>query len=189
MHHLPNIITIIRLILIIPIAMLIYENKPVMAVTIFFIASMSDGLDGYLARKYGWVSAFGKLIDPAADKLLLVVTAVTLTLLGQFPVMLFWLMVAKDLAIIGGLVVYTLLAGFPVINPIWFGKFTTAVQLFLLGAIVLNMAIQEPVLGNLVIPVLCWLVAIFTLMDGYSYLWLWTSRLTEDSRWSGADKS
>lgn len=189
MRHLPNLITIIRLLLIIPISLLIYEGKPGYALALFLIASLSDGLDGYLARRFSWVSAFGTLIDPAADKLLLLVTTITLTLLGYFPEMLFFLMVAKDLAVLGGLIVYTLLAGFPLISPIWIGKVTTAIQLLLLGLIIIDLTIMEPVLADAVIPGMYWLVAVFTLLDGCSYIWLWTSRLIQDSRWTGANNT
>jgi len=189
LRHIPNVITIFRLVLIVPIVMLLHEGLAGWALVLFFTASVSDGLDGFLARRYGWISAFGRMIDPAADKLLLVATAVTLTLLDCFPPMLLWLMIAKDITVIGGLVVYTLLAGFPLIKPIWFGKFTTVVQLLLLGVIIFNQYLLSPALGEGVIPSLYWLVAIFTLVDGCSYVWLWTSRLTEDPRWNGAVKS
>ncbi|MDH5736754.1 MAG: CDP-alcohol phosphatidyltransferase family protein [Gammaproteobacteria bacterium] len=189
MRHIPNIITTMRLLLIVPVAMLIYEQQARLALLLFFTASLSDGLDGYLARRFGWVSAFGRLMDPAADKLLLLVTAVTLTLMDQLPVMLLWLMVAKDIAVVGGLVIYTLLAGFPVIRPIWFGKFTTTIQLFMLGGIILNMAFPSAIIANTIVPALYWLVAVFTLVDGCGYVWLWTSRLVRDPRWNGTGES
>ena len=82
-RHIPNCITTLRLLLIPPTCLTIYEGRADLALVIFAIAGLSDGLDGYLARRYDWVSAFGKLIDPVADKLLMLVTTITLAEIGR----------------------------------------------------------------------------------------------------------
>lgn len=185
LHNIPNAISMFRLLLVLPIAIAIVEGEFVFSLVLFCIAGISDGLDGYFARKYGWVTAFGKIIDPLADKLLLLVTTVTLGLLGHFPVMVLFLMIAKDLAVVGGVLVYTALAGFPEVRPILVGKVTTVLQLLLIGYIMITLVASMSVV-SMFMSILVWIVVIATILDGCSYLWLWTNKLVRDPRWMQA---
>ena len=74
LRYIPNGITVLRLILVLPIAFSIVEQNYIAAFLLFAISGFSDGLDGFIARRYGWVSAFGRLIDPLADKLMMMTT-------------------------------------------------------------------------------------------------------------------
>ena len=182
LRYIPNGITVLRLILVLPIAFSIVEKNYIAAFLLFAISGFSDGLDGFIARRYGWVSAFGKLIDPLADKLMMMTTTLTLGLLGHFPVMLMVLIIVKDLTILSGVFPYTTLAGFPKIQPNFLGKCTTAAQIFLLVSVLLNLGFP----GTLPEPffiVFFWIVAIMTSFDGAIYLWIWTLRLVDDPRW------
>ena len=185
LHNVPNAISMFRLLLVLPIAIAIVEGEFAFSLALFCIAGISDGLDGYFARKYGWVTAFGKIIDPLADKLLLLVTTVTLGLLGHFPVMVLFLMIAKDLAVVGGVLVYTALAGFPEVRPILVGKVTTVLQLLLIGYIMITLVASMSVV-SMFMSILVWVVVIATILDGCSYLWLWTNKLVRDPRWMQA---
>ncbi len=187
LRHVPNLITILRLLLVIPIVVSLHERDFEVALVLFALAGVSDGLDGLLARWFGWVTPFGKLIDPVADKLLLLATTISLGILGYFPLMLMFLMIAKDLATIGGLMAYTLLAGFPEIRPTFLGKLTTTLQILLVIGIIVGLIIEHPWLAA-GLPVLVWVVAGATLIDGAAYLWLWTAKLAEDGRWRRAGK-
>jgi cardiolipin synthase (CMP-forming) len=180
--HIPNAISIFRLLLVLPITVAIVENEYFVGFLLFSIAGISDGLDGYIARKYDWVTAFGEIMDPLADKLLLLATAATLGLLGHIPVMVFFLMIAKDLAVIGGVLAYTVLAGFPELRPITVGKVTTVLQILLIGYVLITLVADLPFVAMLT-PILVWLVALFTILDGSTYLWLWTGKLARDPRW------
>jgi len=182
LRYIPNGISVFRLILVLPIAFLIIEENHVEAFLLFGIAGLSDGLDGFIARKYGWVSAFGKLIDPLADKLMMMTTTLTLGLLGQFPMMLMVLIIVKDLTILGGVFPYTILAEFPKIQPNFLGKCTTAAQIFLLVSVLLNLGFPGT-LPEIFFRVFFWIVAIMTSCDGVIYVWLWTLRLVDDPRW------
>ena len=182
LKNIPNAITIARLILVLPIAFSIVEEAYSLALVFFALSGLSDGLDGFLARRFGWVSTFGRLIDPLADKLMMITTAVVLGSLDHFPFMLVILIVIKDLAILGGVFSYTSLAGFPKIQPNLFGKLTTAAQIILILLVLLNLSLG----GFLPLGLLhlwFWVVAVMTVFDGIFYLWLWTARLAEDPRW------
>ncbi len=184
---LPNAITMTRLLLVLPIAFFIMEENFYVALLLFSVSGLSDGLDGFLARRYDWVSAFGKLIDPLADKLMMVVTVLVLGLLDHFPVMLMLLIIVKDLIVLAGVFSYTALAGFPAITPTLFGKLTTALQIMLLFSLLLNLSfpgfLSSIGLPGDFYPVFYWVVAILTALDGTSYLWIWTGKLARDPRW------
>ncbi len=182
LRHIPNAITITRLILVLPIAFFIVEEFYGLALVLFAISGLSDGLDGFIARRYGWVSAFGRLIDPLADKLMMVTTTLVLGGLEHFPFMLMILIVTKDLAILGGVFSYTSLAGFPKIQPNFLGKLTTALQIILVVLVLLNLSLPG-LLPDYLFSAWFWLVALMTAFDGIVYLGLWTARLAEDPRW------
>ena len=74
LNIIPNLITLFRLLLVVPVVVAIMRNDFGVALLLFAIASLSDGVDGYLARRFSWVSRFGAILDPIADKLLLVAT-------------------------------------------------------------------------------------------------------------------
>lgn len=170
-----------RLLLALPIAFFIVESQFVVALSLFVLAGLSDGLDGWIARRFQWVSAIGQLIDPIADKLLMIVTALTLGLLDHLPLMLAVLIISKDLAVVGGVFAYTKLAGFPQIQPTFLGKFTTATQILLLGSLLLNLSFPDLIPDGFFM-FWFWVVALTTALDGMSYLWLWTYKLAIDQR-------
>ena len=72
--QIPNIITSLRLLLAIPIYIFIYQGNEAIALSLFAVAGLSDWLDGFLARKYSWSSSFGEIVDPLADKVLILST-------------------------------------------------------------------------------------------------------------------
>src|SRR5690348_2189314 len=71
-RHLPNLICLLRIALVWPIVAALWVGRDSLALALFVIAAVSDALDGYLAKRFGWQSRLGKVLDPLADKLLLV---------------------------------------------------------------------------------------------------------------------
>jgi len=71
-RHIPNIISILRILLVIPVVMLLLDQRYGAALLLFAIAGISDGVDGFLAKRFGWQSRLGSILDPLADKLLLI---------------------------------------------------------------------------------------------------------------------
>lgn len=124
--NLPNMITLFRLVLI-PVFLFVYFKNPeqnlIPSVLIFFVAGFSDFLDGYLARKKNLVTVFGTVMDPLADKLMLLTVLVSYAVTGVIPYSILILVAIKEvLMIIGGVVVYKM----GIINPAnKLGKFVT----------------------------------------------------------------
>ncbi len=102
MRHLPNLLTCLRLALVLPVAWLLLRQQYPQALWLFLLAGLSDALDGLLARRFGWTSRLGAWLDPIADKLLLVISYVCLTLNGLVPVWLTAVLLLRDLVIVGG---------------------------------------------------------------------------------------
>ena len=105
----PNLITGMRFILVIPISIYIYQGNELWALILFIIAGLSDGLDGYLARKYNWSSEFGKFADPLADKCLIIATLLAFAFSGKLPIWFVYLMLSRDGIILVGAIMHLLL--------------------------------------------------------------------------------
>src|SRR5258708_20651545 len=88
-RHIPNVISAFRILLVAPIAVALADRQLVTTILLFGIAALSDAADGFLAKRYGWQSELGAVLDPAADKLLLVTVFITLAYLKLMPL---WLM-------------------------------------------------------------------------------------------------
>ncbi len=100
--NLPNAITISRMLLAIPITIMLIKNQYKCAVCLFLIASASDLIDGFLARKLNQQTNLGAILDPLADKILIDYTFVILTSQGYIPVLLFAVVLSKDIILVAG---------------------------------------------------------------------------------------
>ena len=104
--QIPNLICVLRIALVWPIISALVDGRFLVALVLVAIAGASDGLDGYLAKRFNWRSRLGGLLDPLADKLLLVSTFVTLAWLGLTPAWLAALVILRDIVIVTGGLVY-----------------------------------------------------------------------------------
>ena len=102
MRHLPNIICVLRIALVWPVAAALAHREYLLALALIIVAGVSDVVDGYLAKRFNWTSELGKLLDPLADKLLLVTVFVEAAWLGLAPWWLTSAVVARDDAAAGG---------------------------------------------------------------------------------------
>ena len=105
----PNLITGLRFILVIPISVSIYQGNYFMALVLFIVAGLSDGLDGYLARRFNWTSEFGQFADPLADKCLILATLLALAFSERLPLWFVYTMLTRDGLILIGSMLYLLL--------------------------------------------------------------------------------
>ncbi len=135
---LPNIICVLRLALVPPVAWAILTGRYALALALLLIAAVSDALDGYLARRFGWITVLGQVLDPAADKLLLVTVFVTLAMQQHLPAWLCVAAVARDAVIAGGAVAYRRVAASWGAGATGVSKLNTALQLGFLSVVLLR---------------------------------------------------
>lgn len=162
-----NAVTLARLCAVPFTVWLVVRGRYDLAFLLFAGAGLSDALDGWLARR-GGASALGAVLDPVADKLLLVSMFVTLAAMRVLPDWLAILVVFRDLVVVGGVLVLRLLGQTVVIRPLTISKSTTALQIVLVAAALLlkGFGLGTPVL----VTALVWLVAAVTLASGGAYV-------------------
>lgn len=180
-EHIPNIISILRILLVYPVIHLMLAERHAAALSLFVVAGVSDGIDGFLAKHYGWQSRLGSYLDPLADKLLLICCFVAGTWLGLVPVWLTVSVILRDVVIVAGATAYYLLLRPFEGQPILSSKLNTLLQLFYIVAVLFDRgvsALPAPLLSGLQITTLATTVAsgsIYVYIWGRSY-WLETSR-------------
>ncbi len=136
LRHLPNVISAIRILLVVPIAAALANHQLATTIVLFGVAALSDAADGFLAKRFGWQSELGAVLDPAADKLLLATVFITLAYLRLVPLWLMAAAVARDVIIVGGALLYKSLIGPLNIRPSIVSKFNTLCQAAFIMAVV-----------------------------------------------------
>lgn len=172
LKHIPNIISVLRIILVIPIISSIWDGKYELAFILILIAGVSDGVDGFLARFFNWKSRLGAILDPLADKILLVSLFVVFAFKDLLPIWLMVIVISRDLIILSGAVIYNFFIEKIEIKPLFISKVNTAFQIILVLIIALKLAnIQTPLwLFNAMIV----LTTLSTLISGISYVTIWS---------------
>lgn len=174
LRQLPNLLTLLRLLMALPIGWLLLEQQYAQALIWFALAGVSDGLDGFLARRFGWVSRFGSIIDPLADKLLLVTSYVCLSIVGDLPLWLTAVVLGRDLLLVSGAMVYRQMIGPFKVRPSFLGKLSTLLQIVLVLTLLLELSIQPAFVE--VHELLKWLVLVVTLASGADYCRVWLNK-------------
>ena len=172
MHHIPNIISVLRILLVLPIAYLLLDKAWAQALILIFIAGVSDALDGFLARAFHWQSELGSILDPIADKLLLVIIFVTLAYRGVIPNWLAFLVITRDIVILSGAISYQWFTHDLKIAPLLSSKINTALQIVFVLALMYHLAILS--LPLKLMQLLQIAVVITTLYSGVKYIICWT---------------
>ena len=167
LRNIPNVLTAVRVLLAPLTAYLIVRGNDFAALGVFAAAGATDAVDGFLARRFGLVSRFGEYLDPAADKLLMLICFVTLTMMHQVPLWLCVLVVARDVGIILGVLVARALSLPVKMEPLAIGKASTVVQVGYVALLLLLLTF------NLDMPQLTLLAAViaaaFTLLSWIAY--------------------
>lgn len=174
LQHLPNLITISRIALVPVLILLLKDHHYAAALAVFFLAGVSDALDGFLAKRLGVQTQFGAVLDPIADKLLLVTAYVMLTLLGHIPFWLTLAVVSRDVLIVGGYLLYTSHAGPVKMRPSWLSKLNTLLQIALVCLLLAKQAIGQH--WPWVVQGMIYAVLASTILSGIHYLWTWMVR-------------
>lgn len=181
--NLPNKLTVLRVILIPFFVVFLLLDAPLyywIALGIFCIASLTDLLDGKIARKYNLVTNFGKFMDPLADKLLVSAALVCLVELGKLPSWMVILIISREFIISG----FRLIAADNgvVIAASYWGKFKTVFQMAMIIFLIMNLAgVIHPVF-EFVTQLLVWISLILTVVSLIDYLIKNKSVLSENNQ-------
>ena len=164
---LPNWLTTLRILLIpVFVTLLVYRRAGV-ALLVFCLASLTDMLDGYVARVQGRQTRLGAFLDPVADKLLLTSGFVTLTWLKVLPFWITAVVVSRDVVLSIGVLVIHVAGGTVHPAPTWIGKMSTVLQM---GTVVSAMLFFYFMTGPLIPRIFAWLAAAFTVVSGLQYI-------------------
>jgi cardiolipin synthase len=176
LRQLPNLICVARILLVVPIALALYDGNYERTLLIFALAAFSDALDGFLAKRFGWTTELGKVLDPLADKLLLVTVFIMLAVVGITPVWLATLVVARDVVIGLGAWIYRVAFGPLNGRPTAVSKLNTGVQLLYVLAVVSTAGFDRlPPVPTLVL-LLGAAVLVTTSVSGIDYVITYTRR-------------
>jgi cardiolipin synthase len=174
---LPNGLCVLRMLLSIPTAWLLLQGAYWWTMAVFFIAAVTDALDGFLAKRQGWETELGKILDPLADKLLLMTTFITLALLHAVPVWLAVLVVMRDLVISFGAIAYRLWLGPIGGSPTLISKLNTLAQIaFVLGVVLVQAMRWE---NDSMLRIAGWMIAITTFISGIDYVVTYSRRAAD----------
>jgi cardiolipin synthase (CMP-forming) len=174
MRHIPNLICLLRIALIWPTIDALYAGDYWSALLLVFICAVSDGLDGWLAKRFNWTSHLGKILDPLADKLLLVALFLAATWINLLPWWLTAVAVGRDVMIGFGAVIYRFWIGPLHGRPTIISKINTGMQLAVALAAILGAAAGMPT--REMVTALAIVTLITTIISGADYLSVFTRR-------------
>ncbi len=161
------------MVLVLPIVMALANKGYGLALLLIVIASVTDALDGFLARRFDWTSRLGSILDPLADKLLLMATYPILGWFGHIPIWLVALVLFRDVIIISGATIYHYRVGVFELDPTLISKINTVFQIVLAIAVIADLyGISLPIT---VIDLLIGIVLFTTMASGTHYIWHWSS--------------
>ena len=182
MSQLPNIVTVLRLILVAPVTYCLVEDLWLEAFVVLLVAGVSDTIDGALARKFGWTSKFGEIADPLADKLTFGMVVLILAIKGILPLWVMLIVIGRDVVISLGMVACRIILRPVSIEPTFASKVSTTIQIVVLLLLVLSM--QDLVVSEWIQifldPYAYTIVAVFALGSGIQYFYVWILRAREE---------
>ncbi len=174
--NVPNILTLIRILLTPLFVILLLKDMFPMALLVFAIAGISDGLDGFIARYFNQRTSLGAYLDPAADKLLLTSAFVTMAVMKVIPAWLAVIVISRDVIIVMGIAILTLFQKAYEVRPSLISKLTTTCQIVTVLASLFDP--QKTLLAPLP-QVLFWATALVTIVSGLHYIFIGMNILQE----------
>ena len=186
----PNLLTVFRMVLIPVFVSLLFYQRFILALAVFVSAGVTDGLDGLLARRFNQKSQLGTILDPIADKLMLVTAFVVLSMRSVFTQPLpshlpvpFWVTVAvisRDVFILVGAAAINVVTGFRGFRPSMLGKINTTVQIVAIGMIIF--AASVPYGTGYYLPTIYTTVFALAVLSGTHYVFFVSKLVNEDRR-------
>lgn len=176
MIYVPNLLTLARIGLVPWLVVLLQKQQFALSLAVFFVAGLTDALDGFIAKRFNAQTYLGSLLDPLADKGLLVSSYIMLSVMEIIP---FWLMVTvvfRDVIIVGGYLLMVLFFGSVKMQPLLVSKVNTFMQIayivIVLGALALSYELTS------ILPVLNYLVLVTSVVSGLAYVYIWSIKAT-----------
>ena len=174
--NVPNLITLARIISVPIVFWLLLSGQNQLAFVLFLVAGVSDAVDGYLAKRFGWQTELGAYLDPLADKLLIVCIYIALGVLHELPSWLVIAVVSRDVLIVAAVVLSWLLNNPVKISPFIVSKANTLLQITLACVVLADLGFS---LGlDYLRTVLVWITASLTLASLIAYLRTWIMHMS-----------
>lgn len=167
-------ITLLRFLLAPWMIWVLLQENHTLALGIFLIGSLSDALDGFIARRFNQCTPLGALLDPLADKLLVACGMLTLLWQGHFPLWLAGFVLLRDVIILSGAFAYRRATGRLEMQPLFISKVNTAVQFTLVLVILADADGYQQV--SFALEPLIWVTLATTIASGSQYVWEWSRR-------------
>mgnify|MGYP003383387092 FL=1 len=172
----PNLITLGRVILVPIVFWLLLNGQLQAAFLAFVVAGISDAVDGFLAKRFGWETELGAYLDPIADKLLIVCVFIALGVTARLPSWLVIIVVSRDVLIVIAVLLSWLLNHPTPMKPLAVSKMNTVAQIVLAATVLADEAFTLKLGGP--VQVLAWLTAATTLASLVAYLRIWLRHMT-----------
>ena len=179
MIYIPNILTIARIGLVPWLIVLLQAQQYTMALVVFVVAGLSDALDGFIAKRFNAQTQLGAILDPLADKALLVSAYVMLSIMGLVP---FWLMIVvvfQDLVIVGGYLIMRSFFDSIEMKPLLVSKLNTFVQITFIVTVLFMLSGDFDLTA--ILQGLSYLVFATSVVSGSAYVYIWSIKATNDS--------
>jgi cardiolipin synthase len=173
-RDIPNIISVLRIALTIPVMLFLLQREYTLALALFAVAGFSDALDGFLAKHFGWQSRLGGLLDPLADKVLLMTAFLVLGATGLIPIWLVVIALCRDLVIVGGAFYYNFAVEEVLPAPSLVSKLNTLLQILLV--ILVTMDAGPLPLPDALLAGLQWALLATIVFSGVHYVFVWTRK-------------
>ncbi len=169
----PNLITLIRLIIVPLIISMILEDRYGTAFWLFIAAGLSDAVDGFIAKRFDSATKLGAYLDPIADKALLMSIFITLGYMGHIDTWLVITVVSRDLLIIGAVVLSYLIDHPLKISPLYVSKANTTAQMLLAALVLADLGLHQTMGVEQIIQLMTYLTGVTTVLSGALYLLYW----------------
>ncbi|UCD35552.1 MAG: CDP-diacylglycerol--glycerol-3-phosphate 3-phosphatidyltransferase [Nitrospiraceae bacterium] len=166
--NIPNLLTLTRIVILPFFVVTLVYRQYQYALILFVIASVTDLLDGLIARMTGQITELGKILDPVADKFFLITSFVLMSMTEMIPTWLAIVVISKDVIIVAGFLILYMITHTLKIEPSMLGKVSSALQFILIGLVILFRNIRD---GIQIGTPLFVIVAVVTALSGMQYLY------------------
>lgn len=180
LRQIPNVISVLRIFLVVPVGWALLEERFQLGLVLFAVGGVSDALDGFLAKTFGWQTRIGGFLDPLADKLLLVTAFLSVGWVGLIPWWLVVLVILRDVVIVAGAVAFHFRVGRFEAAPTLLSKLNTGLQILLVLVVVVDRGLYP--MPAWAIPLCVALVTLTTVLSGVNYVVDWGRRARTEGR-------